>query len=167
MSNRQYTYVGAFLELTNIWTTETIEVSSCPNHGQRGAGWVGMNGDTKPFCPECGSKIVKIAKEKKVRKHFCGDWDGKKEEWVDTMFLASTDVDQKEDFIILLPNLRDSGQIQGIFDGSEKPICVIEEDASFECIKALHAKCFDYIQWLINFRKFDVCTKFGIVKYWN
>lgn len=158
--NNEYTYIGAFLKLSNIWTTRSVEVDACPNHGEWGA-------KTKsPFCPECGSKIVKITKEENVRKHICGDWDGKKEEWLDKMFIAHTDTDPNEDFMILLPNHKNSGQIQGVFD-DDGPICLIDEKANSKCQLALHDKYSDYIEWLVNVRKFDVVMHFGIVKYWN
>jgi hypothetical protein len=157
--NNKYTYVGAFLQLRNIFTTKTIEVDACPKHG-------GSKPNTKEeFCPKCGSKIVKLPKEAKIRKSIWGDWDGKKEEWVDKMYIASTDVDQKEDFIILLPNQRKSGEVLGTFEDS--PISIISDGTRDECLSILHKKYSDYIQWLTNVRGFEVSPKFGVVQYWN
>jgi hypothetical protein len=154
MSSHEYTYVGAFLELTNVWENAIENVDACPKHGECGS-------KTKcEFCPECGSKIVKIPKETKRRKNLVGD----KYEWEDKMVPAQTER-ESENSIILLPNHNKAGGIAGPFGSSG--IIHFGPDAIDKCYEALKTKYADYISWLYKVRNFDVTPRFGVVHHWN
>ncbi len=158
--NKEYTYVGAFLELTNIWTTRPKEVDACPIHGESG-----FTSKSCGFCPQCGSKIIKVNKEEKCHKNIC-DWDGKKSKWEDKMVSVWVEGEEYKDRIILIPNHRKTGEIQG-FNDSDSSICYMHPGMFVDCTSLLSKSYADYIEWLTSVREFKVGVRFGLIKYWN
>lgn len=146
------TYIGAFLELRNVWEENPLIFRQCPDptHGAAAA-----RGSDAAFCKWCGKPIESIKKSMRVHKQVVDD----KFKWEDWMFRVET---EEKESIILIPNKNNSGQLVG---ESNQQVFFIKDGVKNACVERLNTFYADYITWLKEEKKFDVFVGFGVVKY--
>ena len=148
-----FTYIGAYLELTDIHHTVIEKHLVCPTHPKH------TYDKTTKFCPTCGTKLESLTRKVSAIKSLLDDDLKYENEMVDVTYHIDHTFNNT---LILIPNKKNAGDI---YSFERTGIYQLNNIQPAEYIQQLHTTYHDYITFLLDVKQFRVHYKFGVITY--